>query len=56
MPFPIIAVSGEKPTTVEKVEAEAQAQPVKKSYKFIEKGNLVIVKEGKKFGSAGQQF
>ena len=56
MPFPIIAVSGEKPTTVEKVEAEAQAQPAKKSYKIIEKGNLVIVKEGKRFGSAGQQF
>ena len=56
MPFPIIAISGEKPTAVENVEAETQAQPVKKSYKFIEKGKLVIVKEGKRFGSAGQQF
>ena len=56
MPFPIIAISGEKPTAVEQVEAETQAQPVKKSYKAIENGKLVIVKEGKKFDSAGQQL
>lgn len=57
MPFPIIATSGEKPTAVENVKAaETQAQPVKKSYKVIENGKLVIVNEGKKFGSAGQQF
>ena len=56
MPFPIIATSGEKPTEVKAVEADTKAQQVKDSYKVIENGKLVIVREGKKFDSAGQQL
>ena len=60
MPFAIVATSGEKTTAIETVEAETQtqpqAQPEKKSYKVIKNGKLVIVRDGKKFGSAGQQL
>lgn len=56
MPFPILATSGEKQVTeVEAVEAE-EAQPAVKSYKRIENGNLVIIKDGKKYNSVGQQL
>ena len=60
MPFPIVAISGTKPTEVKTVEADTQAQPQaqpeNKSYKVIENWKLVIVREGKRFGSAGQQL
>jgi predicted transcriptional regulator len=56
MPFPILAISGEKQTTdVKAVEAE-ETQPAVKSYKRIENGKFVIVKDGKQYNSAGQQL
>ena len=56
MPFPILATSGEKQTTdVKAVEAE-ETQPAVKSYKRIENGKFVIVKDGKQYNSAGQQL
>lgn len=56
MPFPILATSGEKQTTeVKAVEAE-EIQPAVKSYKIIENGKFVIVKDGKKYNSVGQQL
>ena len=56
MPFPILATSGEKLITeVEAVEAE-ETQPAVKSYKRIEDGKFVIIKDGKKYNSVGQQL
>lgn len=56
MPFPIVATSGTKPTGVKTAGGVINVQPAGKSYKIIENGKLVIVREGKRFGSAGQQF
>ena len=56
MPFPILATSGEKQTTeVKAVEAEETPSAVK-SYKRIENGKFVIIKDGKKYNSVGQQL
>ena len=55
MPFPILATSGEKKVTeVKAVEAEKVAAV--KSYKRIENGKFVIIKDGKKYNSAGRQL
>lgn len=55
MPFPILATSGEKKVTeVKAVEAEKIAAV--KSYKRIENGKFVIIKDGKKYNSAGRQL
>ena len=57
MPFPIFATSGEKQVTeVMTVEAEEAQSDVKKSYKRVENGKLVIIKADKKYNSVGQQL
>lgn len=56
MPFLILATSGEKQVTeVKAVEAEG-AKSEAKPYKRIENGKIVIVKDGKKYNSVGQQL
>jgi len=56
MPFPILATSGEKQTTEVKTVDAKDAGSEAKPYKRIENGRLVIVKDGKKYNSAGQQL